>query len=454
MIEFFEFSNEMLCVADSRGYFVRVNQAWTKTLGWPAEELLNRPYLDFVHPEDVQSTTREAELLLSGAHETISFENRYRCQNGSYRWLSWYVKLKFDSGQLIAAARDITADKLQTEALRESEERFEAFMDNSPAIAWAKDEQGRIVYFNKAYEDRFHVRLSDWIGKSDFDLWPSDVAETFRQNDNAVLTSGVPLSVTGETTMDDGSHTTWRSVRFVFSDRHDGKLIGGIAIDITDLKQVEDALASERELLRSVIDTQEKEKQILCHEVHDGVIQNAVGSLMMLESYQEMNPPGNGSELINKVINCLRQGVEDGRRTIQGIRPPFLDESDLESAVRELAEYTSATGITVTTKCELGTVRLPDMLQTTVYRLIQESLNNAMKHSGTEAATVELKRDGGHVFMEVRDFGCGFKLGDARKRGLGLKGMMERVRLFGGECTIESEPNKGTRIIARLPIDS
>lgn len=59
MFDFFEFSNEMLCVADNRGYLTRVNQAWTKTLGWSAEELTSRPYIDFVHPEDLAATVRE-----------------------------------------------------------------------------------------------------------------------------------------------------------------------------------------------------------------------------------------------------------------------------------------------------------------------------------------------------------------------------------------------------------
>ena len=99
MFEFFEFSNEMLCVADKRGYFTRVNQAWTKTLGWSAEELTSRPYVDFVHPDDLEATLREAQLLLTGTHETISFENRYRCQGWllSMAFLACHNRTRFRS---------------------------------------------------------------------------------------------------------------------------------------------------------------------------------------------------------------------------------------------------------------------------------------------------------------------------------------------------------------------
>src|ERR1700690_3995131 len=124
MFDFFEFSNEMLCVADMRGYFTRVNKAWTKTLGWTAEELTSRPYFDFVHPDDLQATIREAQLLVNGNHETVSFENRYRCTENSYRWLSWRAIIAPDLEQLVATACDVTNDKLQAESLREAEERF------------------------------------------------------------------------------------------------------------------------------------------------------------------------------------------------------------------------------------------------------------------------------------------------------------------------------------------
>ena len=87
---------------------------------------------------------REAQLLLTEKHETIFFENRYRCRDGSYRWFSWQATMAPKLGQIVAAARDVTTHKLQTEALREAEERFQIYMNNSPAIAWAKDDQGRI----------------------------------------------------------------------------------------------------------------------------------------------------------------------------------------------------------------------------------------------------------------------------------------------------------------------
>jgi PAS domain S-box-containing protein len=452
MFDFFEFSNEMLCVADSRGYFTRVNQAWTKTLGWSAEELTSRPYTDFVHPDDLQATLREAQLLLTGTHETISFENRYRCRDGTYRWLSWQATFVAGSDQLVGSARDVTSHKLQTEALQEAEERFQIYMNHSPAIAWAKDDQGRIAYYNKAYEERFQVRLSDWLGKSDFDRWPKEIAQQFRRHDRQVLASGVPITAVEEATPRNGPQSYWMSVKFPYRDSKGRKYVGGIGIDITELKNAEAALRSEQELLRNLIEVQENEKQFLCQEFHDGLVQYAVGALMMLEGFQRKHPHLDGSMEINAAIGNLRKGIEDGRRAIRGIRPAVLDDSGFEAAIDDLIDQFSHTGIMVTSKCDPDIGRLPKAIQMAIYRVIQESLNNASKHSGTDVVRIELRKVNDNLHLKIHDFGSGFDVRTAGKRGFGLRGMIERVRLLGGECTIESDQDAGTSVSVRLPM--
>lgn len=116
---FFTLSLDMLAIGNFDGYFLKINPAWTETLGWTEAELTSRPYLDFVHPEDVETTSTEAQRLSAG-QSTIEFENRYRHKDGSYRWLLWTVGSFPQEQRLYAVAHDITERKqieLEREAL-------------------------------------------------------------------------------------------------------------------------------------------------------------------------------------------------------------------------------------------------------------------------------------------------------------------------------------------------
>src|SRR5579862_3512605 len=86
---FFELSIDMFCIASKDGYFKRVNPAFIETLGWTAEEMLSRPFLDFVHPDDRQATLHEVEKQVVAGEPVIQFVNRYQHKDGSWRWLSW-----------------------------------------------------------------------------------------------------------------------------------------------------------------------------------------------------------------------------------------------------------------------------------------------------------------------------------------------------------------------------
>ena len=121
---FFDLSLDLLCVATTDGYFVRVNPAWTRLLGYAAEELRAAPFFAFVHPEDVEATREALQSLVTGTH-VVDFENRYRARDGSYRWLQWAVAPLVEEGVVYGAARDVTdrrqAEERLSEVVRELE---------------------------------------------------------------------------------------------------------------------------------------------------------------------------------------------------------------------------------------------------------------------------------------------------------------------------------------------
>jgi PAS domain S-box-containing protein len=113
----FETSADMLCIAGVDGRFKRLNPAWEKTLGFTAQELMSRPYVEFVHPEDRNATSAEAGVVAGGA-STVFFENRYLCRDGSYRWLSWKSTPLPEEGLVYAVARDVTEQRRVAEELK------------------------------------------------------------------------------------------------------------------------------------------------------------------------------------------------------------------------------------------------------------------------------------------------------------------------------------------------
>ncbi len=128
---FFNMSLDMLCIAGFDGSFRQISPSWTRHLGWSEKEILATPWLDLVHPDDQQATITAGEALSKG-EPVLNFENRYRCKDGSYRWLSWNSFPVQHQNLIYCVVRDVTDSKCKDQALRESEKRFRSIVHSSP----------------------------------------------------------------------------------------------------------------------------------------------------------------------------------------------------------------------------------------------------------------------------------------------------------------------------------
>lgn len=139
---YFTLGLDLLCIADIEGHFLRLNPEWEKTLGYPLADLEGQHFLDLVHPDDVE-VTLAALATLEQQHEVLNFENRYRCKDGSYRWIEWRSS---SQGKLIyAAARDITDRKQAEQALAESEARYRSLFEDNRAVMLIYERQERRI---------------------------------------------------------------------------------------------------------------------------------------------------------------------------------------------------------------------------------------------------------------------------------------------------------------------
>lgn len=153
---FFDLTLDLLCIASLDGYFKRLNPAWTEVLGWSVEELTSRPFNDFVHPDDREKTAETVGDLATGAL-TYSFENRYRCKDGSYRWLMWNSRPLLETGSIYAIAHDITEQKRTGEDMAAIVQST-----NDAIIGWSSDRH--VTSWNPGAERMYGYPAEDMIG--------------------------------------------------------------------------------------------------------------------------------------------------------------------------------------------------------------------------------------------------------------------------------------------------
>jgi PAS domain S-box-containing protein len=171
----FNLSIDMLCIAGFDGYFKRLNPAWEKTVGWTSQELMSKPYLDFVHPEDREATINAAQDLSKGK-KVLSFDNRYLCKDGTYKWVSWSAVPFTEEQLIVCVARDITERKQMEDRVRESEEQFRSLFESAAdGILVADPDAKYLILGNKS--------ISQMLGYSQEEIKNLRVIDIFPEKD-------------------------------------------------------------------------------------------------------------------------------------------------------------------------------------------------------------------------------------------------------------------------------
>jgi signal transduction histidine kinase len=208
-----------------------------------------------------------------------------------------------------------------------------------------------------------------------------------------------------------------------------------------------------QQLSTKLVDAQETERRSLSRELHDEVAQAL--SLLLMDVGQLSNQFSSGEEKRQELVQRIKSVAERAVQTVRNmallLRPSMLDDLGLLAAVEWYARETSRRGeIEVEVHSENVSEDLGDELKLCVYRIVQEALNNAQRHSHAKTARVELTQTNGVIRVKIADEGRGFD--PKRTRGMGLLGMEERVKRLGGALTIESRPGAGTTIRVELPL--
>jgi signal transduction histidine kinase len=208
-----------------------------------------------------------------------------------------------------------------------------------------------------------------------------------------------------------------------------------------------------RDSLRRVVDGQELERRRLARELHDETGQALTSILLGLKAVEEAKDDATLGAAAGNLRELVVATLQDVRRLAVELRPKALDDFGLVPALERLVEtFSERTGIDVQLESQLGDERLPEEMETTLYRLVQESLTNVVKHAHARTVSILLVRRTDRVTAIVEDDGRGFDPAEARADGLGLVGMRERAALVGGKLTVEAAAGAGTTIAVEVPL--
>ena len=227
----------------------------------------------------------------------------------------------------------------------------------------------------------------------------------------------------------------------------------GLAVQALHLR--DEAFRLSTDLHRSrqqLVTAREEERRRLRRDLHDGLGPQLASVVLKAEIVREMVPPDlhGGVDLLDQVIGQAEESVAEVRRLVEGLRPPALDDLSLVGAIRAVASQLDGNDIEIDVDGPDSTPPLPAAVEVAAYRIVQEALHNAVRHSSASRVSVELRLDGAMLEVSVRDNGCGITAYHAS--GVGLRSMAERAAELGGDFEIVTV-DAGAHVRARLPVE-
>ncbi|TWT34770.1 Signal transduction histidine-protein kinase/phosphatase DegS [Blastopirellula retiformator] len=217
--------------------------------------------------------------------------------------------------------------------------------------------------------------------------------------------------------------------------------------EIRERSLVEQQLLQDKVYLQYLLSGHERDRQLIAYEIHDGIVQGLTAAMMHLE----MAPGQIDQQRIDTALRILRGSVSEARRVMKGLSPPLLEDIGVIAAIEGMLEEQVPESCEIKFEHDVQFDRLLPLLECTIYRVVQESVANILRHSKAKHATIRLIEEGERLILTVEDDGVGFDAGNVPATGFGLKGIAERAKLFDVEAKIDSRPGAGTRLTIDFP---
>jgi len=409
-----------------------------------------------VYPED-RELVQQAIADAMQNRKPYTAEFRVVRTDGNVRWVTARGQFHYtnngDPARMLGMAVDITERRKAEDAVRESEERFRLVANTAPVMIWMSGPDKLCYYFNQPWLDFTGRPLEAELGNRWSEgIHPGDLKDCLDTYSRA-FDLRESFKMRYRLRRHDGEYR-WLLDIGVPRLSPDGTFVGyiGSCLDVTEAELAEEALAN---MGRKLIEAHEEERTWIARELHDDINQRIALLSVELEQWSQNFPHTEGE--VRYHMAHLRQRIFDLGKDIQALSHRLhsskLDYLGIASAAnsfcRELSEQQK---VEIDFKHAGIPGSLPKEISLCLFRVLQESLQNAAKHSGVRHFNVDLYGTPEEIQLTVTDLGVGFDPQDAiNHRGLGLISMRERLQLVSGELSIKSQPGRGTTLVARVP---
>lgn len=436
---------------------IYANNQLSLMAGYPEKALISKSLSHILATDVYPSVMEKYERGLSGEDLPSRYTTGLTHSDGTSVPVDVVVNSMTYKGKpaMLCCVRDMTERNLIEEELLHSKERFRRLSEAAfEGIGIHK--RGVIIDANKAAAELFGCSLSEFIGKHTIEFVVPASRDIVLKN--AVARSEEPYEAIGLRADGTTFPMELRNKPIHYSNEHN-VLVTAIR-DITQRKQEEDELRNSREQLRSLsahLETViEDEKKYIAREIHDELGQ-VLTALKMDVSWLSKRITRNQAALLEKtksMAQLIDTTIESVERISARLRPGILDHLGLISAIKwEAKQFSQRTGISCDVAVVAEDINLPQDLSTAIFRIFKEALTNAARHSNATSVNVNLTEKGGEFILEIRDNGRGIEKTDiSHPTSFGLLGIRERVYFFGGTFKITGVRNKGTKLVATIPL--
>ncbi len=448
-------SNDVLYDWDLKTGDVWWSEGWQLRFDFAEEQIEDSVewWEERIHPDNREKVTKNLSKAIKSKKDSLIEHYRFKNGTGGYSIvIDRGFFIRDENGHVInmvGTISDITADVNAKEELKASEEQYRLLFEQNPIPMIIYDpDTYNFSAVNEAFINKYGYSMQEALTMNVFDIRPESDVESVKQ---AIKKNR------GKTSFGEWTHLTKKGTKLtveisasdIFYKDKVQRLV--IAHDITKQRKAEERAIS------AIIEGEERERQRIAKELHDGLGQYLSAASMNLKSVFEELPEISSrlSGAYSSGLEFLNHAISETRNISQNLLPKAIQDYGLELAIESLISHLKSNNeIEFYFYKNLGLAEIPDKIQINLYRIFQEAINNALRHGKPKRIDIQLVYSDNELLLTVEDNGSGFDLADESKFGLGIRSMRTRAGAMAADLDIVSNKGRGTIVNVVVPLQT